>query len=324
MSRLTNDAEQVGNGLKVLYGRVIAEPLKALACIFLACWFNWRLTLLFMIMIPLALAIMTKTSKMMKRATRKVLERMSNIYRISQETFQGLRVVKAFTMEGYERRRFHEATRDYSRRSMRVITIDSLAGPIVELLGMVAVSAALLAGAYLVITGETKIAGVRLSSGKMDTATLLQLFTLLAAIADPVRKLSSVYTKIQSAAAASDRMFSVYDRPPSVTPNLSGPPLPRHQTSLEFRDINFAYQPTRPILKGISLSAEFGETIAIVGPNGSGKSTLLNLLPPLLRPRFRLGPDRWRRADDGPPARPAFADRHRDPGHDFIRRHNQE
>ena len=87
----------------------------------------------------------------MKRATRRLLERMSSIYKILQETFQGIRVVKAFTMEPYERRRFRAATRDYYHKAMLVVNIDALADPIIELLGVAAVALALLAGSYLVL-----------------------------------------------------------------------------------------------------------------------------------------------------------------------------
>ncbi len=107
MARFTNDMETVGNGMKILYGRVIAEPLRILACGAIACWISWQLTLLFLILVPSALLTMTKASKVMKRATRRVLERMSSIFKILQETFVGVRVVKVFTMEPYERRRFY-------------------------------------------------------------------------------------------------------------------------------------------------------------------------------------------------------------------------
>jgi subfamily B ATP-binding cassette protein MsbA len=284
MARFTNDMEVMGNGMKILYGRVIAEPLRALSCVLIACWISWQLTLLFLIIVPLALYIMTKTSRMMKRATRRVLERMSSIYKILQETFRGLRVVKAFTMESYERRRFGKATKDYADRSMRVITIDALAGPIVELLGVAAVSVAILAGAYLVLNQKTEIFGVPMSSTPIEPETLLQLYALLAGMADPVRKLSSVYTKLQSAAAASDRVFAYMDKVPQVQANSNGPRLARHEKSVEFRNVCFSYQKDAPVLENISLLVTAGETVAIVGPNGCGKTTLLNLLPRFFDP----------------------------------------
>lgn len=284
MARFTNDMETMGNGMKILYGRVIAEPLRALACMVIACAINWRLTLLFMILVPLMLFIMVKASRMMKRATRRVLERMSNIYKILQETFRGLRVVKAFTMEPYERRRFNAAAKEYCDKSMRVVTIDSLAGPLVELLGILAISIAVLAGAYLVLRGKTDIFGVPMSSHPIELDTLLVLGALLAGTADPIRKLSSVYTKMQSAAAAADRVFVYMDKVPQVQSNSNGPRIEKHSDSIEFRNVCFSYQKGQPILENISLTVNAGETIAIVGPNGCGKSTLLNLLPRFFDP----------------------------------------
>src|SRR5437762_10215594 len=101
----------------------------------------------------------------------------------------------------------------------------------------------------------------------MDIDTLLQHYALLAAIADPVRKLSSVYTKLQSGAAAADRIFAFMDRRPRVDRNAHGMRLGRHAATIEFRDVCFSYEPGRPILTNIHLDVRFGETIALVGKN---------------------------------------------------------
>jgi ATP-binding cassette subfamily B protein/subfamily B ATP-binding cassette protein MsbA len=93
---------------------------------------------------------------------------MSSIYKILQESFQGIRVVKAFTMEPAERRRFKAATRDYYRKAMLVVNIEALADPIIEVLGVAAVAGALLAGSYLVMNGENRLFGVQLSDQPLD------------------------------------------------------------------------------------------------------------------------------------------------------------
>src|SRR5437762_1926543 len=111
----------------------------------------------------------------------------------------------------------------------------------------------------------------------MDIDTLLQHYALLAAIADPVRKLSSVYAKLQSGAAAADRIFAALDQRPKVAGNSLGPVLPRHADAIEFRDVCFSYEPGRATLSNIRLSVRFGETVALVGKNGCGKSTLVGL-----------------------------------------------
>jgi ATP-binding cassette subfamily B protein/subfamily B ATP-binding cassette protein MsbA len=278
MARFTNDMESLGTGLKMLFGKVVAEPLKALVCILIACYIHWQLTLMFLILVPIAGFVLARVARIMKNATRRLLERMSSIFKILQESFQGIRVVKAFTMEPYERRRFFTATKDYYHKSMRVVNIDALADPIIELLGVAAVAGALLFGAYLVLHRE------------LTASTLLQLYALLAAIADPVRKLSSVFTRIQSGGAAADRIFAFLDLQPRVTRNPDGPRLAKadlrpepgkkgRANFIEFRDVCFSYEPNCPILTNINLTVRAGETVAIVGQNGTGKTTLAGLLP---------------------------------------------
>ncbi len=309
MARFTNDMESLGNGLRTLFGKVVAEPLRVVVCVLLACWISWQLTLMFLILVPVAALILSKIARIMKHATRRLLERMSSIYKILQESFQGIRVVKAFTMEPYERRRFYEATKDYYHKSMKVVFIDALADPIIELLGVMAVAAALLAGSYLVLHKETHLFTIRLTSAPLEPEALLQLYILLAAIADPVRKLSSVFNRLQSACAASDRIFAFVDRQPRVRGNSEGPRLAKAQHAethigsvlesaksnaimmapietviepapyIEFRDVCFSYQPGSDILTNINLQVRAGETLAVVGPNGCGKTTLVGLLP---------------------------------------------
>src|SRR5262249_47406449 len=95
MARFTNDMEMLGNGQKTLFGKIVAEPLRALSCIVLASGMSWRLTLMSLVLVPIAAFILTRVGRIIKRATRRLLERMSNIYKILQETSRGIRVVKA-------------------------------------------------------------------------------------------------------------------------------------------------------------------------------------------------------------------------------------
>lgn len=281
MARFTNDAEQLGLGVKILYGRMIAEPLRAAGCLAVACYISWQLTLVFAVLVPAALVALMRVSKMMRRAAKKVLERMSAIYKILQEAFDGARAVKAFTREPHERRRFRRATEEYYRKAMRVIHIDAFANPMIELLGVVAVGLALTTGTYLVVTGHTHILGLRMTSQPLGFEALIQLYAFLAAIADPVRKMSSVYTKLQTAQAAANRVFELYDLPPTVTANPDGPRITAVRAGVEFRNVGFSYRPgaETPTLDGVNLFVRAGETVAIVGPNGCGKTTLLGLLP---------------------------------------------
>ncbi len=283
-ARFTNDMESLAAGKKTLFGKVVAEPLKAISGVVFACLISWRLTLLFLILVPLALVFMGKVGRLMKRASRRVLESMSSLYRVLQETFLGIKIVKAFTMERYERRRFFLGTKDYYKKGMRVIHLEAFNGPVMELLGTLAITGALLVGAFLVLRGETHIFGLRMTTEPLEVEALLTLYGCLAGIADPVRKLGNVHNRIQSAAAAADRIFAYMDRQPKVQNDPTLPALPRHKKSIEFRDLCFSYIPGEPTLSNVRLDVRFGETIALVGRNGSGKTTLIGLLARFIDP----------------------------------------
>jgi subfamily B ATP-binding cassette protein MsbA len=283
LARFTNDMESLSQGLNTVLGRVIREPLRIISCLTGALWLNWRLTLLALVLVPVSAATTYRAGKIMKRAVRRSLESMSNIYKILQESLSGIKVVKAFTMERYERRRFFQETKSLYKKSVRVAVIDALSDPVLELLALTTVSIALLSGSYLVLNHRTSLdlgfTQLQLSSKPIAIEDLLTLYALLAGVSDPVRKLANVHSKIQRAAAASDRICSLMDRRPEVVDRINAPRLPRHRLAIEFRDVTFGYSPGKPVICGLSLKVRHGETIALVGPNGSGKSTLMNLLP---------------------------------------------
>ena len=219
----------------------------------------------------------------MKRAVRRSLESMSTIYKILQESFQGIKIVKAFATERVERRRFFAETKNLYKKSVRVAMIDAMSDPVLEMLTLTTVAIALLAGSYLVLkeTIYLKLGffDLQLAAQEMSIQDLLTLYTMLAAASDPIRKLANVHSKIQRASAAADRICGLMDRAPKVSENKRAAPMPRHRKLIEFDQVTFGYSGRSSILHGIDLRVRHGETIALVGPNGCGKTTLMNLLP---------------------------------------------
>ena len=283
MARFTNDMESVSQGINILLSKVVREPLRIMSCLSVAMWLNWRLTCLTLVLVPVSIATTFRAGKIMKRAVRRSLESMSNMYKILQESLQGIKVVKAYTMERYERRRFFLETKALYKKSVRVAMIDAMSDPILEMLALTTVSIALLSGSYLVLYHTTSINfglfRLQLASRPLEIEDLLTLYAMLAGISDPVRKLANVHSKLQRAAAAADRICALMDRRPEVADKSGAVQLPRHRVAIEFDDVVFGYNGRDAILKGLSLTVRHGETIALVGPNGCGKSTLMNLIP---------------------------------------------
>ena len=279
MSRFTHDTSNVGNGLETVFGKLIREPLKMIACLVGAALVCWRLLLLSLIVAPLAALAIRWLSKMLKRANRRAMEQMVQIFNVLEETFRGIKIVKAFTSEPYERKRFHLRSKDYYRKSMKIARYDSLSHPITEFMGILTVCLALLAGAWLVLKGETRLLGIPLTSRPLDLSSLLLFYGFLFGTADPVRKFSDIFSRLQCGVAASDRIFARLDREPLIRSPKNPTPCPRHRRDLCFEGVSFEYQPGTRVLDNVTLRVPFGETIAIVGPNGCGKSTLANLIP---------------------------------------------
>lgn len=278
ISRFTHDIDQISTGVMALLGKCIREPLRAAACICGAAFISWRLLLLCLIISPPAILVISWLTKSIKRVSRRALQQMSNIYVHLTETLHGVAVVKAFTAESFERRKFHETTKDYFRMSMRISLYNALTKPTTEFLGIGILGIGILAAGYLVTSETDQIFGITLSDGPLRSSELIAFFAFLAGAADPIRKLTEVSGEVQRATAAADRVYAMLDRAPAVYDPRHPRPFPENFKQITFESVDFSYKPGLPVLKDISLTVKAGETIAIVGGNGSGKSTLVNLL----------------------------------------------
>jgi ABC-type multidrug transport system fused ATPase/permease subunit len=272
MSRFVQDSNELSRGQVTLFGKTLVEPAKAIGSITMALFFSWKLTLLAMIAGPPAFFLIRKFGKTMKRASRRALESWALLLAVLEETLAGIRVVKAYTMESSERKRFFRENRRLLKQQKRMARIDAATAPAVEALGVTAGMIAAGSAGYWVLHGQ------------MDPIIFITWMGCLAAMFDPVRKLAKVATRFQRADAAAARIFELKDQP--AEHRVPGAPqLPRHSESIQFSSLTFRY-PNAPedALKNINLTIQAGQTVAIVGPNGCGKTTLVSMLPRLFDP----------------------------------------
>ncbi len=279
LSRFTNDMNNVTQGISSLLGKAVREPLKMVVCLVGAALICWRLLLVSLIVLPVALYLIAKLAMAIKLANRRAMEEMSQLYGVLDESFSGIKAVKSFTMESYERGRFHRTAKEYYQRAMRIMTFNSLTRPTTEIMGMVIISLALVSGGYLILNQETHLLGIRMSSRPLGFGALITFYALLIGASDPLRKLADVFNSIQRSSAAADRIYEMLDREPAIVDSIEPEPVPQPLEQLVFQGVHFDYLSGEPLLRDINLTIKHGETVAIVGANGSGKSTLLNLVP---------------------------------------------
>jgi subfamily B ATP-binding cassette protein MsbA len=290
MSRFTNDLTGIAQGLTLLGGKIVLEPLKAAICLASAFAFNWRLTLLSLVCAPLGALLFQHFGSRLKRASRRQMETVARLYQVLQETLASFRVVTAFGNARHHRRRLYRENRAYYRKAMQINRIDALVNPAVELLGVTAACLAILPGAYLVLRHREAIFGIRLTDLEMDLASLAMLYSLLAGVLDPARKLASAFSRLKKASAACGRVFDWMNRTTLVPEAETVDRGVRHAESLEFDRITFRYHAAgaasrQTVLDDVSLRISFGDVVAIVGSNGSGKSTLAGLMPRFYDPQ---------------------------------------
>jgi ABC-type multidrug transport system fused ATPase/permease subunit len=268
-SRIIGDVAQSGKGIKILFGKMLREPMTAMGALGGAFVINWKLTLIFMTSAPLVIGVIAILGKKMKKATRKSLVSTAQMLGRIQEAMSALRVVKVYNRQQWEVDEYEKKNRALLKYSLKMSKIDAMTSPIMDVLGMIAGGAVILLGA----------AWVTYQYDGMQSSSFFALLAGLGIAAESVRKVSDVWNTVQQSNAAAERVFAVIDEPlEKEAPDAFA--LSPLRDTIEFRDVTFTYPgAATPSLYGVHLKIPAGQTVAVVGSNGSGKTTLVNLLP---------------------------------------------
>ena len=219
-----------------------------------------------MLSVPLILLVVRFFGSRLRRAYRETRERIAQVSAIVEESVAGISVIKAFGREDRFVKTFAEASRETLRAFLRVAKLMGFFWPSIDLSVTVSVVAVLIASGYMSTLGAVSI------------GTVVAFVQYVYRFAQPIMHLANMYDSLQSALAALERIYGVLDEEDVEMDRRGAIELRGVRGEVELRNVTFGYDPSRPVLKNVSLKIRPGETVAIVGRTGAGKTTLTNLL----------------------------------------------
>ncbi|MEW6455308.1 MAG: ABC transporter transmembrane domain-containing protein [Acidobacteriota bacterium] len=267
ISRVTNDIDRIQTALSETLGDLIRESFTLIGLLFVIFYQDWKLAFISLLLIPMASIPIIGFGKKLKRKGLLGQKKMADISNIIFETVKGNRIVKAFNMEKFEKKKFLKLTDDHFKVHLKMSRISSFNSPFMEFLGA-------FVAAFILWVGTRKIVSGAVTPGQF-TSFLTAMFLMYA----PVKRLSKVNFNIQQALVGLERIEEIMKEQPEVKERGGLLTLPRVKGLLEFRNVSFSYSDKNFVLKDVSFKAEPGELVAIVGLSGAGKTTLINLIP---------------------------------------------
>lgn len=267
MSYVTNDVAAIQSALVDNLIEFFTEAAILVGSIAMMLYLDWKLTLLTLITVPMVGYAMKIFGRKIKKSGTVIQEKIAELTALLQESISSIRIVKSFVREDYEIKRFQVENNLNFRAMMKNVQLTSLLTPTVEFLAAVAVTFIVWFGGYEVVNGI------------MSAGALVAFLTYAVNLANPVKRLSRIYGRMQQAMAAIDRIFHVLDLEETVTDKPDAKILPKVKGHVEIQNVTFSYDEKHNALENVSFEVQPGQMIAFVGPSGAGKSTIANLIP---------------------------------------------
>jgi subfamily B ATP-binding cassette protein MsbA len=267
ISRFTYDANMLRAAATNVLAGLGKEAVTAVFLVALMFYQDWVLALLAFIAFPAALRPLRRVAKRMRRVSADTQAEVGQLTTLLNQTFQGARHVKAYGMEDYETSRAATLIESLFRLVQRAARARSVASPLMETLGGVAVALVVLYG------------GHQVSAGTRSPGTFFSFVTALLLAYQPVKNLAGLNVSLQEGLAGAQRIFGILDIEPEIRDTPRAVPLKVAGGEIRFDDVRFSYASGAAALRGVTLIVPAGKTVALVGASGAGKSTILNLVP---------------------------------------------
>ncbi|MBI5885181.1 MAG: ATP-binding cassette domain-containing protein [Deltaproteobacteria bacterium] len=266
ISRVTNDVNLLHTATAEAVATVLKQALTIVVLGAVVISLDWKMAVAASIGLPLTVFPMRTLGKKIKRISTRGQVTMGNMTAMLHESISGVRIVKAFGMEGYEAGRFHKENEGYTRFMLKTIKVRAISSPLMETFGSVAFAVTIWYAAY------------RISSGTLKPETFISFFASVIMFYQPIKALNGVNLNIQQGMAAANRVFEVLDVAPELERRDGAMTIRDVREGVEFRKVSFRYGADW-VLREIDLKVRKGEMLAIVGSSGAGKTTFVNLIP---------------------------------------------
>ena len=274
ISNLNFDVDQITRMLAEAFLSIFKDGLTLLGLLLVMFFQNWKLSLIAIIMIPLASITARKLGKRMGKVTTEAQEKSGNLNRYLVDLFKNHKIIKIFQREKFENERSEDYVNQLKEKSIKIASVYLRSAPIMEILTGLMIALLIFYSGKLIIDGELNINN---------------FFSFLAAMMlayQPVKSLTKVNVSIGQGLSAARRIIPIIDTRNEINLNNESKELKLTTGEIEFKNVNFAYKSNleNQVLKNISLKINGGKMTALVGHSGSGKSTLLNMIPRIYKP----------------------------------------
>ena len=266
MSRITNDVGYVQGAVSEAVTSLLKDSFTLICLVFVIFYRDWKLAIIAMFIFPLTIYPIAKFGAKMRNIAKRTQVTIGSLTTLLQETISGTRIVKAFSMEEYENRRFAKENEHLFKLALKSVSVNAISSPLMEFLGGIGIASIIFYGGYEVIKGVS------------TPGTFFSFLTALIMLYEPVKRLTNVNNTIQQGIAGAERVFSIIDIVPDIKNETDAIELPKVSQGIDIRDVTFCYE-EMPVLKNVNLSIKAGEVVAFVGMSGGGKTTLVNLIP---------------------------------------------
>ncbi|HZS29169.1 MAG TPA: ABC transporter ATP-binding protein [Candidatus Angelobacter sp.] len=266
ISRVTSDVDDIQSFIASGLLSSVINVLTLVGMVAVMFWINWRFTLIALSVAPALFAVVYTYTRRIKKATRKVRKKESEVFSVVEEVLSSIRVVKAFARERYEQERLEEASLAEVQSALKARSLKAKLTPLVDIILAIGTCLVLWFGARLTLTGA------------LSVGSMVLFIQYLSKMYKPMQELSKMTDTYSKAAVGYERIQEIMQTNNEVRDLKGAKPVGRIKGKVEFEDVSFSYMPDQPIIRDMSFSIEPGQVAAVVGPTGVGKTTIISLV----------------------------------------------